>query len=168
MDLLHNGINNTNPTSLNSPGQMAIDLSETATAQHLYVVDTQNSRILGWNDATSFTNGQPADLVIGQPDFDSTACNSGGVGASSLCLPGGVAVDSDGNLYVGDTLNNRVLVSVRRSTSQRVSAFRRFRVGRNGSFTTSSCADYAVGLCTPQGVAVEPAHRPSIHRRRGQ
>ena len=66
IDFSHNGLNNPNATSLNSPGQMAIDFSVSATAQHLYVVDTENSRILGWNDATSFANGQPADLEIGR------------------------------------------------------------------------------------------------------
>jgi len=100
IDFSHNGLNNPGAASLDSPGQMAIDASE-----HLYIVDGNNSRILGWNDATSFSNGQNADIEIGQPDFQTTLCNSGtaggdlaGLGADSLCLPGGVAVDSVGNL----------------------------------------------------------------------
>src|SRR5580658_4804496 len=32
----------------------------------LYVSDTNNSRVLAWKNATAFTNGQQADLVIGQ------------------------------------------------------------------------------------------------------
>jgi len=36
---------------------------------HLYVDDSGVSRILGWHNASSFTDGQPADVVIGQPDF---------------------------------------------------------------------------------------------------
>src|SRR5277367_3102172 len=51
IDFAHGGLNNPNATSLNSPGQMAIDL--TGDTEHLYVVDTDNNRILGWNDATS-------------------------------------------------------------------------------------------------------------------
>src|SRR5271169_7168393 len=104
IDFSHNGINNPSTTSLNSPSQMTVDLNDS-----LYVVDGANSRILGWLDISSFTNGQPADIEIGQPDFQTTLCNSGGVSASSLCQPGGVAVDSIGNLYVADTSNNRVL-----------------------------------------------------------
>ena len=98
IDFSHNGINNPGAASLNSPSQMAVDLNDS-----LYVVDGANSRILGWLDATSFASGQPADLEIGQPDFQTTLCNSGtaggdvaGVGAGSLCQPGGVAVDSVG------------------------------------------------------------------------
>ena len=73
IDFSHNGINNPGAASLNSPSQMAVDLNDS-----LYVVDGANSRILGWLDATSFTNGQPADIEIGQPDFQTTLCNSGG------------------------------------------------------------------------------------------
>src|SRR6202035_2900877 len=63
----HNGINNPGAASLDSPSQMAVDLS--STPGHLYVVDGSNNRILGWNDVTSFVNGQSANIVIGQPDF---------------------------------------------------------------------------------------------------
>ena len=55
------------------PFAVAIDTS--ATPNRLYVADDSNSRVLGWNDVTAFANGAPADLVIGQPDFYSTACN---------------------------------------------------------------------------------------------
>ncbi len=89
---------------LNSPQGVAIDASG-----NLYVADVENSRVLGWNSAMAFANGSPANLVIGQPDFYSTSCNSSGISASSLCNPVGVAVDGSGNLYVADTDNNRVL-----------------------------------------------------------
>ncbi len=85
----------------------AIDAS--GLTHHLYVSDYNNNRVLGWNDATSFTNGEPADLVIGQPDFLSNAQNNGGISASSLNQPTGLAVDGSGNLYVADSNNARVL-----------------------------------------------------------
>jgi len=48
--------------------------------------------------------------VFGQGgDFTSTDCNLGGISASSLCGPEGVAVDGAGNLYVADSDNHRVL-----------------------------------------------------------
>jgi hypothetical protein len=55
-----------------------------------------------------------ADVVYGQlGSFTSAILNSGGVSggptAESLWVPGGVALDRDGNLYVADTANNRVL-----------------------------------------------------------
>ena len=52
-------------------------------------------------------NGQNADKVLGQLDFVSAA---GGVSASQMTGPRGVAVDpTTGKVFVGDTANNRVL-----------------------------------------------------------
>ena len=155
----HNGINNPGAASLDSPSQMAVDL--TSTPEHLYVVDGSNNRILGWNDATSFVNGQNADIEIGQPDFHTTLCNSGtgyagrrGPGPDSLCLPGGVAVDSSGNLYVADTSNSRVL-EYNQPFAQAIAAgfVGECVFGQGGSFTQTVCAHRAAGLCFPQGVA---------------
>src|ERR1700690_897952 len=56
IDFPPNGINNPRAVSLDSPSQMAVDLS--SSPEHLYVVDGSNNRVLGWNDATSFVNGQ--------------------------------------------------------------------------------------------------------------
>ncbi len=172
IDFAHNGLNNPNATSLNSPGQMAIDFS--GDTQHLYVVDTYNSRILGWNDATSFTNGQPADIEIGQPDFETTLCNSGtaggdvdGLGADSLCLPYGVAVDNAGDLFVADTRNSRVLVYPAPFARRRAPAFAAIFVYGEASFTSKICAPTATGLCDPQGVAARFQRRP-VRRRCGQ
>jgi uncharacterized protein (TIGR03437 family) len=80
----------------------------------LYVPDTFNNRILGYKDFTDLQDGQPADLVIGQPDFNRNMINypSGKATtptASSLYLPTSLAVDSAGNLYVTDTGNSRVV-----------------------------------------------------------
>ncbi len=51
---------------LYSPQGLAID--RTANPPHLYVVDAGNNRVLGWRDATQFSNGAMADVVIGQKD----------------------------------------------------------------------------------------------------
>src|SRR5208282_3705111 len=164
IDFSHNGLNDPGAASLDSPGQMAIDLS--GGTEHLYVVDGKNSRILGWNDATSFTDGQNADIEIGQPDFQTTLCNSGiaggdlaGLGADSLCLPGGVAVDSAGNLYFADTLNSRVLEYNQPFTQAKSVGFAANTVfGQGGSFTQAACAQTAAGLCFPQGVASDSSN----------
>ena len=89
-------------------------LDTSVTPAHLYVPDTFNNRILGYKDFTHLQGGQPADLVIGQPDFSRTVINypSGDPTtptSTSLYLPTALAVDSAGNLYVTDTGNSRVL-----------------------------------------------------------
>ena len=66
---------------------------------HVYVADYLNSRVLGWKNTSELSNGQPPDLVIGQPDFVSYECNDLPEN-QGLCLVGGVAVDPSGNLWV--------------------------------------------------------------------
>lgn len=97
---------------LSSPQAIAFDTS--VSPPIVYVSDTLNNRVLGWRNATSLSKGNFADLVIGQrnKDFNSTIPQGPG-GASSLStglgLPGALAVDRQGNLYVADTRNNRIL-----------------------------------------------------------
>lgn len=92
------------------PTSVAVDLS--ADPPILYVADTANNRVLAWRDATALTTGAPADLVIGQRDFSSTAPINVTVSQafpSALYAPTAVAVDRNGNLFVADAGNNRIL-----------------------------------------------------------
>jgi NHL repeat-containing protein len=75
----------------------------------LWVGDTGNHRVLVWN-AFPTSNGQPADLVLGQPSFSAVLPNQGNAAASasSLSFPTGIVV-INGVLYVSDTGNNRVV-----------------------------------------------------------
>ncbi|MCX6595645.1 MAG: hypothetical protein NTV70_04690 [Acidobacteria bacterium] len=80
----------------------------------LYVADPLNNRVLGFRDARAFKNGDTADIVIGQIGFYRALTNQPGndlnvVSDQGLSRPAGVAVDSDGNLWVTDTGNGRVL-----------------------------------------------------------
>src|SRR4051794_37339271 len=79
-------------------------------ANILYVSDYGNNRVLAWKNAQGFRNGQAADLVIGQTDFLHTAAGGPGTSFSTgLNSPMGLAVDRNGNVYVADQLNNRIL-----------------------------------------------------------
>ena len=139
---------------LSRPRGVAIDLS--VTPNRVFVADTNNSRVLAWADASSFTNGEPAALVIGQPNFTSFGCNTGGIGSATLCKPQGVAVDAVGNLYVADSANNRVLEYDSPFTLD-TTADRVF--GQGGSFTSAACNTggqvTASTLCSPRGVAID-------------
>jgi hypothetical protein len=60
-----------------------------------------------------FSNDMAASLELGQPAgataFTSNTANNGGVSATSLYWQTRSAFDGDGNLWVSDTSNNRVL-----------------------------------------------------------
>lgn len=102
-NLQDNGVNIVGAGTLNAPEGVAVDGSG-----HLYVADTFNHRILAWDSATSFQNGAPASLVLGQPNSQQSIPE--GIGAKGLAFPASVAVDpTTGNLFVADDGNNRVL-----------------------------------------------------------
>jgi uncharacterized protein (TIGR03437 family) len=89
------------------PYGIALDTS--ASPPIVYVADTGNNRVMAWKNATGFSNGQPADLIIGQPDrFTTAASGPGTTFTSGMNAPIGLAV-LNGDLYVADTGNNRVL-----------------------------------------------------------
>jgi len=89
------------------PYGIALDTS--ASPPIVYVADSRNNRIMAWKNATGFSNGQPADLIIGQPDqYTTLAAGPGTTFTSGLSLPIGVTV-LNGDLYVADTGNNRIL-----------------------------------------------------------
>ena len=74
----------------------------------LVVADYYNSRILIWNTIPT-SNQQAADVVVGQANMTSSACNAGGISAQTLCYPS--SVHSDGTrLVVSDEGNHRVLI----------------------------------------------------------
>jgi uncharacterized protein (TIGR03437 family) len=106
-----NEANNLKANSIAAPYNIVIDYSQPSFP--LYVSDTANNRVLVWKNSVKFHSGDPADLVIGQPNLFSGFPNvdTGGATPTSTSLfgPEGLAVDSSGNLYVADSGNNRVL-----------------------------------------------------------
>ncbi len=77
----------------------------TSDGTRMVVADPGNHRVLIWNTIPA-TTGQPADIVLGQPDFASVTA---GTGAARMSTPTGVAI-IDGALLVADAGNDRVLV----------------------------------------------------------
>ncbi len=77
----------------------------------LIVADAWNHRVLIWKELPT-SNHQPADIVVGQPDFRSNQPNVEGLTASpsarSLYWPYGIYCDGR-QLWIADTGNRRVL-----------------------------------------------------------
>ncbi|MEM1335513.1 MAG: hypothetical protein AAGG08_18865, partial [Actinomycetota bacterium] len=86
-----------------------------ASGNLLLVADAGNHRVLGWRSETahpvpgpiravSVTRDRPADVVLGQPDFE-TAFESPyrPQGAGAFRFPYAIATADDGRLFVGDT-----------------------------------------------------------------
>lgn len=108
-DLVHGGESRVKARSLAYPTAIAVD-RRAGQLPHVYVADFGNSRVLGWYDLGSLVDGKPADLVLGQRSFGDNTCNGGGgAGATTLCWPRSLVVDANGDLWVADTWNHRVL-----------------------------------------------------------
>lgn len=79
--------------------------------ERLIVADAWNHRVLIWHRLPT-QSGQPADVVLGQPDFSSNQPNVIGIGAApterSLNWPYGVTSDGQ-RLWIADTGNRRIL-----------------------------------------------------------
>ena len=98
--------------NLGYSGGVVVDA--TSNPPHLYIADTYNNRVLGYRDARNVRPGDTANLAIGQPDLFSSGINGPVNDANKpnnagLSLPVGLAVNANGNLYVADLGNGRVL-----------------------------------------------------------
>lgn len=83
------------------------DLAYDAVHDRLYTIDSSNHRALAF-DTDVIIDGEPAVLVLGQPDFTSSSSGDDEYGMNQ---PYGIAYDdSTDRLFVVDTFNHRVLV----------------------------------------------------------
>lgn len=114
LDFQYRGPNITKANGFNFTVASNVAVDYTSDPPRLYVSDTANNRVLGYRDARNIRNGNVPDLVIGQPDYFHNSANYG-TGDPNRVLerglngPAGLAVDSDGNLWVADAGNGRVM-----------------------------------------------------------
>ncbi len=141
------------------------------------MADSTNSRVLEFNapidtSTGSLINGS-ANFVLGQGSagnsFNTASCNANTASptATTLCGPSDVAIDGSGNVYVGDSSNNRVVefnTPLNSSSGEPgagdATADQFF--GQGNSFTQAFCngdSDQdtisASTLCAPQGVGLD-------------
>lgn len=114
----------------------------------LVVADGGNYRVLIWTTFPT-TNGQPADLVLGQPAFGASAAPSGPT-ATTMALPQSVASDGT-RLLVGDVTYRRILVWPTFPTSNNAPAS--FVVGQPNLTSADTNGPNATYLKSPLSMA---------------
>ena len=135
-------------TSLSGPTGIAVDPSGT-----LYVADSGNNRVLRFPRPVAQSGRITPDAVIGQINF--TTATSAAVSASTLSAPGGLTIGSNGDLFVADAGNNRVL-EFPSGAGNGVSAIRVYgQAGFNSSSKPSQLGTQT--LVGPQGVYIDQA-----------
>lgn len=80
----------------------------------LFVVDFGNDRVLRYANVDSLPAGAPPEAVFGQPDLSTTGP---GLSATELDTPYGASIDANGNLWVADSGNARVVRFANAATS---------------------------------------------------
>ena len=108
------------PESCRQPQRAAPATAVASDGVHVVVADTDHNRVLIWNSIPS-VNNQPADVVVGQPDFTSISPSANAPTAKSMRGPQGVWIQN-GKLYVADTQDNRVLIYNRIPTANGAAA----------------------------------------------
>ncbi len=126
----------------------------------LYVSDTLNNRVLAWRSSVRFANGAPADLVIGQPNFNSTIANSDSARGqtprdTSLSSPRGLTLTAAGDLWVADAGNNRAL-RFRRPFDQSGRVTADLVLGQKDFLSSVSAAVSAASLSAPSDISFGP------------
>ena len=91
-----------------TPSALRLATAVASDGVHLAVADTNHNRVLIWNSIPTI-NDQPADVVVGQPNFQSSSVPGNTPNAGSMRGPSGVWIQN-GKLFVADTQNNRVLI----------------------------------------------------------
>ncbi|MGA2217429.1 MAG: Ig-like domain repeat protein [Terracidiphilus sp.] len=122
---------------LDSPDGVAVD-----SAGNIYIADTNNNRI---REVQASTGNIVTIAGTGVAGFSG---DGGSAVSATLDSPTAIAVDSQGNVYIADTLNNRI----REITGANINT-----VAGNGQQTYSGDGGLApaAGLDSPNGVAVD-------------
>ncbi|MGA7832123.1 MAG: Ig-like domain repeat protein [Terracidiphilus sp.] len=130
-------------TELSGPQGIAIDVSG-----NLYIADTDNNAIRMVSAATG-----DISTVVGNGSGNAGFGGDGGSATSSqtlLNLPAAVAFDTQGNIYIADSRNNRI----RKVSAGNINTFAGSGVA---GYTGDSGAAISAELDAPSSVAVDPA-----------
>jgi hypothetical protein len=139
-------------STLCDPWGMAFDSSG-----NLWVSDLWNNRVLEFKPP--FSNGMAASLELGQPSgataFTSNAANNPSLSATSLYNPVQTAFDGDGNLWVSDGDNNRVLEFVPPFSNGMAASLELGQPSGATAFTSNDVATSQSGLFYQYGISFD-------------
>jgi hypothetical protein len=119
------------------------------------IADTAANRVLIWNSYPALATGQPADLVIGQPNFTSSTSTS--ITASNLLQPKAVAWFGE-KLLVADTARNRILIWNNPTANGQAADM---VLGQGTSFTTGSAGCSSLKFRGITDIFVVPSPDPT-------
>lgn len=145
-DFYSNGNSPVTAASLNYPLGLAVDASGA-----VWVSDDINNRVLRFSPP--FANGMNADLVLGHADFAGAGAASPPT-AASLNVPYGIAIDSNGAVFVSDDQNGRVLRFRAPFFNGMPADLVLGQAGFGAPVTTPLSASIMIA---PAGIAVDPA-----------
>lgn len=119
-------------------------------AGNLWVADFNGNRVIMFANAAGLSDGAPATLVLGQPDFDTAIAGTSDVKMNG---PTAVAVDTAGRLYVAEQTNNRLL-RFDNAVGLASGAAANAVLGQS-DFTTDTVGSAAGELSTPSALAID-------------
>lgn len=138
-------------TGLSSPDSVAVD----PTHGKIYVTERGKNRVLRFGyPLSSNTPVDAAEVVFGQSDFTGTSANRGGsAAANTISLPYGLAVAANGDLWVADYDNNRLL-KYASAWSAASGAVASVVLGQD-NFTSTASGTAANRLSHPCGLSID-------------
>lgn len=141
---LEGSLSGTTAVNESEPASVAFDA-----AGNLWVADYGNNRVLRYDAPLS--TGEAASVVIGQPNMTT----SDSTYPSSLSGPNSVWLDAQGNLWVADSLDNRVVEYLGPAPALPTNETASEVVGQ-GSLDTYGANTTATGLAYPSDALTDP------------
>jgi len=141
-----NSAPDTSQSRLRDPVAVFVDVAE----GQFWVADGGNHRVLRF-----VIGGSTAHAVLGQPDY---VTGVSGTGPGAMNFPSGLAMDGQGNLWVADGSNNRVLRFASASVASQFGALPAAVLGQSG-FSSGAQGGGAAGMRFPMGMLVDGAGR---------
>lgn len=126
----------------------------------IYLAVYKDDQVYSWSSPANLLSGAAPDKTFGSANGDPDAGCTAGPTATRMCGPESIAVDANGNLYVADTYNQRVLVfynpdtDATPTTADTVLGQPNLTSG-DPNYDSNGGDGIVEGFCYPRGLAVD-------------